>query len=91
MEIQGIGWLGTRTEEFEATARFFGETMGLTAEHEEPDFAVFRLPNGDKVEVFGPSDRTHEHFTSRPARSPGSSWRTWKRPAPSWRKPESPL
>ena len=66
MEIQGIGWLGTRTEEFEATARFFGETMGLPAEHEEPDFAVFRLPNGGKVEVFGPSDRTHEHFATGP-------------------------
>ena len=66
MEIQGIAWLATRTAEFEATARFFGETMGLPAEHEEPDFAVFRLPNGDKVEVFGPSDRTHEHFTTGP-------------------------
>ena len=66
MEIQGIAWLGTRTTEFKATARFFGETMGLPAEHEEPDFAVFRLPNGDKVEVFGPSDRAHEHFTTGP-------------------------
>ncbi len=66
MKIRGIAWLGTRTTEFEATARFFGETMGLPAEHEEPDFAVFRLPNGDKVEVFGPSDRAHEHFTTGP-------------------------
>ena len=66
MEIQGIAWLGTRTTEFEATARFFGETMGMPTEHEEPDFAVFRLPNGDKVEVFGPSDRTHELFTTGP-------------------------
>ena len=89
MEIQGIGWLGTRTEEFEATARFFGETMGLPAEHEEPDFAVFRLLNGDKLEVFGPSDRTHEHFATGPVAK--CSWKTWKRPAPSWRRPGSLL
>ncbi len=66
MEIQGIAWLGTRTTEFDATSGFFGETLGLPTEHEEPDFSVFRLPNGDKVEVFGPSDRDHEHFTSGP-------------------------
>ncbi|CAA9455106.1 MAG: hypothetical protein AVDCRST_MAG01-01-5088 [uncultured Rubrobacteraceae bacterium] len=66
MEIQGIAWLGTRTTEFEATSRFFGKTLGLPAEHEEPDFAVFRLPNGDKVEVFRPSDLAHEHFTTGP-------------------------
>jgi hypothetical protein len=34
--------------------------------HEEPDFAVFRLPNGDSVEVFGPGDRKHEHFDTGP-------------------------
>ena len=66
MEIQGIAWLGTRTTEFKATSRLFGETLGLRAEHEEPDFAVFRLPNGDKVEVFGPSELAHEHFTTGP-------------------------
>ena len=40
--------------------------MGRPAEHEEPDFAVFRWPKGDKVEVFGPSDRVHGHFTTGP-------------------------
>jgi len=63
---RGLAWLGTRTREFEDTARFFRDTLGLRAEHEEPDFAIFRLPNGDKVEVFGPSDREHEHFETGP-------------------------
>lgn len=40
--------------------------LGLHAEHTEPDFAVFRLPNDGKVEVFGPGDRDHEHFTTGP-------------------------
>lgn len=66
MQVRGLAWLGTRTPEFEATTRFFGETLGLRAEHEEPDFALFRLPDGARVEVFGPGDLDHEHFTTGP-------------------------
>ncbi len=66
MKAEGLVWLGTRTPQFEATVRFFGDTMGLSVEHEEPDFAVLRLPDGGKVEVFGPGDHDHEHFTTGP-------------------------
>jgi len=34
--------------------------------HEEPAFTVLLLPNGDKVEVFGPGDRDHEFFDAGP-------------------------
>jgi predicted enzyme related to lactoylglutathione lyase len=66
VEVKGLAWLGTRTRKFEDTTRFFRDTLGLRAEHEEPDFVVFRLPNGDKVEVFGPGDRDHTHFETGP-------------------------
>lgn len=66
MKAKGLVWVGTRTRKFDDTVRFVGEILGLRMEHEEPDFAVFRLPNGDKVEVFGPGDRDHEHFTTGP-------------------------
>ena len=66
MKAKGLVWLGTRTRKFDDTVRFVGDTLGLRMEHEEPDFAVFRLPNGDKVEVFGPGDRDHEHFITGP-------------------------
>ena len=66
MKARGLVWLGTRTRNFDDTVRFFGETLGLSKSHEEPDFAVFLLPNGDKVEVFGPGDREHEHFDTGP-------------------------
>jgi predicted enzyme related to lactoylglutathione lyase len=66
VEVKGLAWLGTRTRKFEDTIRFFRDTLGLRAEHEEPDFVVFRLPNGDKVEVFGPGDRDHTHFETGP-------------------------
>ena len=66
MKAKGLIWLGTRTPNFDDTVRFFGGTLGLPAVHEEPDFTVFRLPNGDKIEVFGPGDREHEHFDTGP-------------------------
>jgi catechol 2,3-dioxygenase-like lactoylglutathione lyase family enzyme len=66
MKARGLVWLGTRTRNFDETVRFFEHTLGLAKAHEEPDFTVFRLPNGDTVEVFGPGDREHEHFDAGP-------------------------
>ena len=66
MEIKGLAWVGTRTAEYGAMVRLFKEVLGLHPAHEAPDFAGFMLPNGDKVEVFGPSDEEHAHFDSGP-------------------------
>jgi hypothetical protein len=60
MKAKRLAWLGTRTREFEAHDQVLRGPLGLHAEHTEPDFAVFRLPNGGKVEVFragGPGPR----------------------------------
>jgi hypothetical protein len=65
VKVRGLAWLGTRTDRYEAM-RDFVELLGGQRLHEVPDFAVFRLENGDKVEVFGPSDRWHGHFTTGP-------------------------
>ena len=66
MKAKGLVWLGTRTRNFDDTVRFFGDTLGLRKAHEEPDFTVLLLPNGDKVEVFGPGDGEHEFFDAGP-------------------------
>jgi len=66
MKAKGLVWLGTRTRNFDDTVRFFGDTMGLDVVHEEPDFTVFLLPNGDKVEVFGQGREDHAHFDTGP-------------------------
>jgi catechol 2,3-dioxygenase-like lactoylglutathione lyase family enzyme len=66
MRAKGLVWLGTRTRNFDDTVRFFRDTLGLRAVHEVPDFTVLLLPNGDKVEVFGPGDKGHEHFDAGP-------------------------
>ena len=64
--IKALVWIGTRTERFTEMTNFYREAMGLEVDHEEHDFAVFKLPDGSKAEVFGPSDRDHVYFDSGP-------------------------
>jgi catechol 2,3-dioxygenase-like lactoylglutathione lyase family enzyme len=64
--IKGLNWVGIRTERFVELVTFYREAMGLEVDHEENDFVVFKLPDGSKVEVFGPSDQDHLHFDSGP-------------------------
>ena len=72
MQVIRIGWLGTRTAQFDETARFFGDVMGLARIHSEPNFAMFGLPSGsrDYVEVFGSAKGDAgfeaEHYTTGP-------------------------
>ena len=54
MKIAGIAWVGVRTNSFESMKHLAEQTLGLSAVHESPDFVVYRLPNGDKFEIFGP-------------------------------------
>ena len=76
MKANGLVWLSTRTRNFDETVRFFGDTLGLHVAHEEPDFTVLLLPNGDKVEVFGPGREDHAHFDAGPVHEvdDGGSW-----------------
>ena len=64
--IKGLSWLGTRTDAYSELVTFYRDAMGLEVDHEEEDFIVFALPDGSKVEVFGPSDQDHAHFDTGP-------------------------
>jgi catechol 2,3-dioxygenase-like lactoylglutathione lyase family enzyme len=64
MNVKGLAWLGTKTDRFEETARFYEEVMGFRPVTREPGFAVYRLPNGDTVELFGSSG--YDYFNSGP-------------------------
>ena len=57
MNVLRIGFLGTRTTNFQQTADFFQNILGLPTVWTKPDWTGFRLPTGknDFVEVFGPS------------------------------------
>lgn len=62
----GVVWVGTRTEAFDETVAFFRDVLGLQVEEREPDFGWSRMPDSSQLEVFGPSDKDHRHFTTGP-------------------------
>lgn len=64
--IKGLVWVGTRTDRYRELFSFCADVMKLELDHQEHDFAVFKLPDSSKVEVFGPSDGEHLHFDSGP-------------------------
>jgi glyoxylase I family protein len=63
MKVTALHWLGTRTDEHDATAAFFGDVLGLPVEHAEQGFTVFRVADGATVEVFGSASELNAHLT----------------------------
>jgi predicted enzyme related to lactoylglutathione lyase len=55
MNVPGIRWVGVKTRDFSRLSNFFHHVMGLSPILEQPDFIVFELPDGDKLELFGPN------------------------------------
>jgi predicted enzyme related to lactoylglutathione lyase len=64
--IKGLTWLGVRTDRYKELVDFFTDGMGLAVDHEEDDFVAFKLSDGSRLEVFGPSDAEHRHFSTGP-------------------------
>jgi predicted enzyme related to lactoylglutathione lyase len=66
MRVLGVVWVGTRTEAFGETMKFFRDVLGVPLEEVEPDFGWSKMPNSSQFEVFGPSDTDHLHFSTGP-------------------------
>jgi catechol 2,3-dioxygenase-like lactoylglutathione lyase family enzyme len=66
VKIIKLAWVGTRTENFQSTVDFFRDVLGLRSEVDVPGFRVLKLPDGSKVEVFGPDSDINRHFTTGP-------------------------
>jgi catechol 2,3-dioxygenase-like lactoylglutathione lyase family enzyme len=64
--VKGLVWVGSRTDHYEKMVGFYRDVLRLSLQHEDGEFAVFRLPDGSKAEVFGPSDTEHTHFSNGP-------------------------
>ena len=66
LQVLGYSWLGVRTDNFDAAVRFFAATLDLplATRDEDRDFALFRLPSGQLVEIFGPRDAWHDFMTA---------------------------
>jgi len=66
MKIIMLGWVATPTENFQPTADFFRDVLGLGSALDLPGFQVLKLPDGSKMEVFGPDSDLNRHFTTGP-------------------------
>jgi catechol 2,3-dioxygenase-like lactoylglutathione lyase family enzyme len=66
MRIIKLAWVGTRTGNAEPTVAFFRDVLGLRVELDRPGFWMLKLPDGSKVEVFGPDSDVNRHFTTGP-------------------------
>jgi catechol 2,3-dioxygenase-like lactoylglutathione lyase family enzyme len=66
VEIIKLAWVGTRTENADPTVAFFRDVLGLRLELDQPGFWMLKLPDGSKVEVFGPDSDINRHFTTGP-------------------------
>ena len=74
VRIVGYSWAGVYADDFETAVGFFADRLGLTLEwrQEGTDFAGFRLPSGQLLEVFGPRwAETHGPYEgAHPSTSP---------------------
>jgi catechol 2,3-dioxygenase-like lactoylglutathione lyase family enzyme len=61
-----LAWVGTRTDNAEPTVAFFRDVLRLPLELDRPGFWMLKLPDGGKVEVFGPDSPVNRHFTTGP-------------------------
>jgi catechol 2,3-dioxygenase-like lactoylglutathione lyase family enzyme len=66
MQIIKLAWVGTRTARAEPTVAFFRNVLGLRLDLDLEGFWMLRLPDGSKVEVFGPDSPINRHFTTGP-------------------------
>ena len=66
VKVHGVVWVGVRTEAFDATVTFFRDSLGIDLGLLRPDFAFARMPNTSQLEIFGPGDPDHGHFTTGP-------------------------
>jgi catechol 2,3-dioxygenase-like lactoylglutathione lyase family enzyme len=66
VQVIKLAWIGTRTQHADATVAFFRDVLGLRLDLEAPGFWLMKLPDGSKLEVFGPDNPVNRHFTTGP-------------------------
>ena len=66
MKVLGLVWVGVRTAEFDRTLEFFRDVLGVPLTEVSEGFGWSQMPNTSKLEIFGPDDRDHTHFTTGP-------------------------
>ncbi len=66
MKVNGIAWLGVRTEKLDEMSELFEDVFGAELVAERDGFRAYDLQNGDTLELFSNEYATHKHFTTGP-------------------------
>lgn len=66
MEVKGIIWVGSATDDQAAATRFFAEVLEMPVITDVPGFTRFAASNGDRIELFGPDSMEHAKLDTGP-------------------------
>lgn len=66
MTVEGVVFVGLRSDQFIETVRLFRDILGVPVTRETTDMAGFRLGDGTVLEIYGPADYFHSFFTTGP-------------------------
>ena len=66
MKVHGLVWVGVRTADYERTVAFFRDVIGVPLSEVSEGFAWSKMRNTSQLEIFGPNDEDHAHFTTGP-------------------------
>lgn len=62
MNVLGIRWLGVRADRYDEMVGFLRDVLGLDVVFEEEGTTELSLPDGNRVQVFGPGHRYYRFF-----------------------------
>lgn len=66
MEVRGIIWVGTATDQRRALTSFFADRLGMEVSDDSDGFTRLVTGNGDRVEIFGPESTEYSHLDTGP-------------------------
>lgn len=66
MEVKGIIWVGSATDDREASKRFFSEVLNMRIVTDVAGFSRLAAANGDRLELFGPDSVEHDQLDTGP-------------------------
>ncbi len=66
MRVEGLVWMGVRSEAFPALRELFGSVMGMETARDGDGVSWFTLPNGDEIQIYAATDTDHAFFDTAP-------------------------
>ena len=66
MKVIRLGWMGTKTQQFDRMNEFYRDVLGLDVLSIDDSSGRFKLQDGTEVHVYGPKDKHHEFFSEGP-------------------------